>query len=354
MRRASRLLPRFELSVLVLFSLAPLALGCIKLKTLECESWPEGCQDQKPDAKRADAPVIPDGPVAQTDDAAPADAAASPDTHVVAPDGPRLPDTASDTKDGSLPDGASDLAIDRRDAAPAASEGGVPDTALPDTKDALLPDTAPRPDTRTPDLALMPDTSTSNTVTFSAGVAKGAMTGYGWVTMGALDIVSSPTCGPTNAPITSADSCVSTSTNWDTSNALCVSGTIPALPKNPTSTDYNDNWGIQLGVNASDPIGALGQSYSTITLNFTGTPQSGLRATVHRTGDPIGTTYCALVKSGEPLVLTNFNTSCWNTSGTYLTGADLPKIDKVSLQISSTQSEIPISKLCLTSIVFAK
>jgi hypothetical protein len=354
MQRDGRLLLKHELSALVLISLAPLFFGCVKLRTLDCESTPEGCQDLKPDAKLADAPVqSPDAYVPP--DAAPADLAVLPDTSDVPFDSASLPDTAPVALDGPMPDGASDLPV-LKDAAPSdviSKEGGVPEGGRLDTMDTLPPDTARPLDTRTPDTALMPDTSTTNTVNFKAGSGTGAMTGYGWVTLGASDFVTSPTCGTGKAAITSAVGCVSTSTNWDSNDALCVSGTVPALPAQPTAADFRDNWGLQVGVNASAPIGAIGKSYSTITLNFTGTPQSGLRATVHRSGDAVGDTYCAVVTSGVPMVLTSFNTTCYNSgSGVNLTAADLPTIDKVGLEVPSSQQEIAVSKLCLTSIVF--
>lgn len=343
---------KLRLSALVLFSLAPLAFGCVKLKTLDCASSPEGCQDRQPDARQTDKPdPSPDAHI-QEPDTRPADSVDAPIE--VVRDSASPPDSTLITADGALPDTKNDTTIEAQDANPLdgpAKEGGGAD-ARPDTMDAMAPDTAQTPDSKTPDTAPLPDVSAIYNVTFNAGVAKGAMSGYGWVTMGALDVVTSPTCGSSNAPITSVNTCLATQTNWESSNALCVSGTIPALPANPTSTDYSDNWGMQLGANASDPIGALGKSYSTITLNFTGSPQTGLRATVHRTGDPIGTTYCSLVTSGTAMALTSFNTSCWNNSGTSLTTADLPKIDKVGLEVVSTQSEITVSKLCLTSIVF--
>jgi hypothetical protein len=354
MQRDSRLFLKHELPALVLFWLAPLAFGCVKLKTLDCASSKEGCTDQRLDAKLADSSLpSPDGYVEEPADA-PADLVA--DRMDAALDSSRdianLPDAGGLPADVALPDTAGDLPV--QDAAPPdvpGREDGVPDAGRADTVDAKVPDTA-LPDARTPDLPPLPDVGATYTVTFNAGVAKGAMTGYGWVTMGVLDPVTSPTCGPNKDAISNASPCVSTSTNWDSSNALCVSGTAPALPPSPTSQDYSDNWGIQLGANASDPLGAIGKTYSTITLNFTGTPQTGLRATVHRTGDPIGTTYCSLVTSGTPMALTSFNTSCWNGSGTNLTAADLPKIDKVGLEVPSTQSEITLSKLCLTGIVF--
>lgn len=191
-------------------------------------------------------------------------------------------------------------------------------------------------------------------MTFSAAEARGAMSGYGWVAMGEKDIVTSPTCGPSHAPITPSASCSFASTNWGSTSALCVSATIPALSSAPTATEYTENWGIRFGVNASasDPLSPIGEAFSSITFNLTGSPQTGLRAFVHRAGDTPGVSYCALVTSGKPIVLTSFNTSCWNGTGTSLTAADAPKIDKIGLEVTSTLSEINVNNLCITSIVF--
>lgn len=203
-----------------------------------------------------------------------------------------------------------------------------------------------------PDVGAAPDGSQISTVTFSAGVAEGAMSGYGWVAMGDKDIVSSPTCGPSNTPITARAPCLASSTNWDSANALCISATIPALPVAPFTSDYDLNWGIQLGVNVSEPVGPIGRNYSTLTFNLTGTPQTTCWAVVHRAGDAPGTAYCAPVTSGTAVSITSFNTSCWNGTGPNLTAADTPKIDKIGLQVTSTSSEINVNNLCITSIVF--
>jgi len=203
-----------------------------------------------------------------------------------------------------------------------------------------------------PDAGTSPDVAQTNTVTFHSGVAGGAMTGYGWVTMGADDHVTSPTCGPNKTPITATASCTPTSTNWDSSDALCVSGTIPALPPARVPSDLASNWGIQMGANASDPVSPLRKAYKTITLNFTGSPQTGLLAYVHRSGDPAGTAYCSPVTTGTAIALTSFNTACKDGTGTNLTVADLSKIDMVALEVPSSTSAIPVHKLCLNSIVF--
>jgi hypothetical protein len=339
---------------LVLVSLAPLTFGCVKLKTLDCASTPEGCNDQKPDTGIADVPVVsPDGPLPA--DAGQPDLPGRPDSAIL-PDGPSQEDTSVARLDGGTVDVAVDGPVIPRDALTpdvAGNEGGrVPDAVSPDTVDAMAPDTAKIPDAQLPDTGPAPDAGPTSTVTFGNGVAKGAMTGYGWVTMGAKDGVTSPLCGTT--PITPSAPCPSTSTKWESTSALCISALIPALSASPTPTEYAENWGVQVGANASTLSSStgLGKTYSTITLNFTGTPSSGLRAIVHRNGDADDKSYCATVTSDMPIPLTSFNTTCWDGAGTSLTAADVSKIDKVGLEVFASRQEIPVTSLCLNSIVF--
>jgi hypothetical protein len=59
--------------------------------------------------------------------------------------------------------------------------------------------------------------------------------------------------------------------------------------------------------------------------------------------------------SGTPIVLTSFNTVCWDpNNGTALTAADVAKIDKVGIQVSSITTAIAVTSLCMTSIVFGQ
>jgi hypothetical protein len=354
MQPGNRLVSRFHTGVLVLVSLAPLTLGCVKLKTLDCTSTPEGCNDLKPDTGIADVPVVsPDGSLPA--DAGQPDRPGRPDSAIL-PDVFSQEDTSMARLDGGTVDVASDGPVVPRDALTpdvAANEGGrVPDALSPDTADAMVPDTARIPDALLPDTGPAPDAGPIYTVTFSNGMAKGAMSGYGWVTMGAKDGVTSPLCGTT--PITPSAPCPSTSTKWESTSALCISALIPALSASPTPTEYAENWGVQVGANASPatPPAGLGRTYSTITLNFTGTPSSGLRAIVHRSGDTDDKSYCAIVTSDTPIPLTSFNTTCWDGTGTSLTAADVSKIDRVGLEVVAARQEIPVTSLCLTSIVF--
>jgi hypothetical protein len=186
-------------------------------------------------------------------------------------------------------------------------------------------------------------------VTFAAGKAQGAMVGYGWVALGSLDSITDPKCG--TAAITAAAPCT-TSTTWSSPSSLCISGTVPPLGTPP---DYTGNWGVSVGVNADTALGGLGQSFSSITIAVSGSPSTGLRAMVHKKGDPDATSYCATLTSGA-MPLTSFSTTCYTPAapGVAITAADVPNIDKISVQVSSGTTAITVSSLCITGITFAK
>lgn len=195
--------------------------------------------------------------------------------------------------------------------------------------------------------------NTGKTVTISSsGKASGAMTGWASVALGTADTITDPTCGTTKAAITNAAPC-NTTTNWSASG-ICMSGSIPALAA--TNPDYTGNWGISVGVGATDPAGGgLGQSFTSVTITVTGTPTTGLRAVVHRVGDPVSTTYCAALTSGTAITFTTFAVDCYNGTaavGPFITAADVPNIDNISVQVSSTSSLITVTNLCIASITF--
>jgi len=191
---------------------------------------------------------------------------------------------------------------------------------------------------------------TMGAVTFNHGQAVGgSMSGYGWVSLGAKDSLSSPACGGT--PITSTTPCAST-IDWPFAG-LCVTGFIPPLPRTPLQADYDANWGILFSANASVQTGAtLGKSYQTVTFNLTGSPLSGLRAVVHRKWDQDTFNYCASMMSGSRISLSAFNSSCWDGTGMQLASTDVTDIDWVGVEIPSTPTAITVSNLCLMSIIF--
>jgi hypothetical protein len=229
--------------------------------------------------------------------------------------------------------------------------GGV-DASVADL--ALVSDVGGKDTVSGTDVRPAPDGTVSviATVTFNQGLAIGPMTGYGWVTLGSADSVTSPTCGTGSPTITSANPCLK-GTIWNTPSALCVTGLVPALPPVPTAADYTANWGLQVGVNAKEPNAATGRSFSTITINFSAAPVGDLRVELHRSGDAPGATYCfAGAVSGLAIPIGSFNTKCWDGTGTALTAADGPTVDSIGLQVTSGSAAITVTNLCLNSIVF--
>ena len=193
------------------------------------------------------------------------------------------------------------------------------------------------------------------------------MTGYAYIALGASDTATDPKCAPDSADpsktqdITKASPCPTTGTTvWKDAGSLCISGSIPVV----TGGDYTSNWGLQIGVNTVDPpassadSGTLGQSFSTITPNFTGTidPNKAVIRLVIHTVDMAAEAapYCATVKtSGTTLSLDAFNTACWDGTGDDLPADKIPTIDKIGIQISSdTSNAYTVTDFCLTGITF--
>jgi hypothetical protein len=189
----------------------------------------------------------------------------------------------------------------------------------------------------------------SNTVTFCNGLALGAMTGWGWVSLGSADAITDPTCNTAKATITSATRCEE-NTNWNKTDALCMTGSVPALAA--TDPDYTGNWGVQVGVNAKDPNAGIGSSWKTITFSVTGSPTTGLRAVIHKNGDPEDVGYCSEMTPGTPLNITDLKTNCWDSTGTALSESDAGSIDQVGVQVTSTAAAITVDNLCLTKVEF--
>jgi len=110
-------------------------------------------------------------------------------------------------------------------------------------------------------------------------------------------------------------------------------------------------------VNTSEPPGiTLGKSHTSMTITVAGSPLTGLRAIVHVKGEPAGQAYCAELMSGQAIPLTTFNLECWNGTAAApakaLSADNIPNIDKIGIQVSSTAAEIKVQNLCLRSIAF--
>lgn len=262
------------------------------------------------------------------DSATPLADALQPDLRLAVYDTSTLPDTSPEA-----PQAALDAQPDVVDAAVADLGSDVAADAAPDLPPSDVPPTA------------------AATITFKSGraVATG-VNGYGWVTLGAADTVTSPKCGAAGTAITAATPCAADIV-WDNTSALCTTGTIPSLSASP---DYATNWGIQIGTNLKEPLAAGGLAFKSVAINLTGVPASGLRLELHRSGDADGATYCALMTPGTLIPITKFNTKCWNDLGDALTEADAAKIDRIGVQVSSDSTDIAVTELCLQSIVLGQ
>jgi hypothetical protein len=183
-------------------------------------------------------------------------------------------------------------------------------------------------------------------VTFMNGQATGLMDGWGWASLGAQDSLYSPTCA--GQPITATNPCT-TMTTWSSNTELCITGMIPALPASPTASDYRDNWGMMVAAQCQDPPGPLGNSFRTIWIQLDGSPTNGVRAVVHRWGDPEAANYCTTMTSNTPIAFTTFNTVCSDGSGTALTLGDVPNLDWIGIEVPSGPTAIKVN-LCLGAI----
>ncbi len=250
-----------------------------------------------------------------------------------------VPDGADTFSDGARPDAL---------IAEVAPLDGVPPADLPAADVPENPDA--QADLAVADVNTTPiDSGSVSITTFASGKGVGVMTGYGWVSLGTADTLTSPTCGTPPVLITGSALCTS-QPNWNSSTALCMVGVVPKLS---SPSDSATNWGVEVGVNSKAPPAVLGKSFKTIAVGISGTPTSNLRIVLHRAIDSDAISYCASWTSSDTAVpLTSFNTSCWDGTGTQFATADIPKIDKVSIESTpSTEADTAVN-LCLDSITF--
>ena len=128
-----------------------------------------------------------------------------------------------------------------------------------------------------------PPPAPSDEVTFKDGKAQGPMTGYAYIALGLQNSETSPLCeetpddpnDPNNPyrflrPITAPDpntcdkvgaTCPTTGrTVWNSSSALCITGTIPIIQNG----DYTSDWGLQIATNSSSPPADSSGNCSTL------------------------------------------------------------------------------------------
>ena len=205
-----------------------------------------------------------------------------------------------------------------------------------------FPDSNNAPDTGDPSLDDM--------VTFMNGMAVGVMTGAGSVQVDECDSVSDPVCIG-NIPITSVETC--TLPLWNSSSALCVTGLLAPIP--PGYDGCVRSQDISISVDATSPSGGvIATAYSAITVNLNDSQRRGLEVWFRRAGDTYGLIYCAPAISGRPVKFAQFNSACWDNTGTAFPAAQAARIDRVGVRIRSDPSGVVVDNLCLNSIVFSR
>jgi hypothetical protein len=246
---------------------------------------------------------------------------------------------------------SADALVDNRGASADTRDGGVDVLSLASVKrDAVGPESN----------EAIEAVSLGASVAFAQGRAQGAMSGYGYVSFGVLDSVTSPTCGgmpigslaPSEPPVTFNSTCWPSAITWSSSSALCVTGQIPAWSPSPSYMDYLINWGILVGAATRDPEQGIGVSYRTVALTVTGGEWGPMFTVVHLADDPANVVYCAAMTSGTAVKLSSFNTECFFGSGTALSAGDVPRIDKVAVQVPSRRTAVTLKDFCLTKIEF--
>jgi hypothetical protein len=156
-------------------------------------------------------------------------------------------------------------------------------------------------------------------------------------------------------------SCPTSSICWDVfngfyPNALCISGSIPALPANPVQQDYAENWGVMVGFTFTAPVPAGYQSiifHTNEAYTPIGTP---LRTAIHLKGDPDDMIYCDVLNPFDARIpFTNFHAPCRPTPAAVdksLRNSDVPNIDKVGLLIEAGGSAFTVTNLCFWYVTF--
>jgi hypothetical protein len=190
-------------------------------------------------------------------------------------------------------------------------------------------------------VGVTPPTATGSLSVSAGYVTAGSLKGYGFTWVG--DQSNSTTCV---TPTCDTTGCTPTFG----ATALCGAGTVTA------DTTYNSVVGIGFNFNQGSTGGDPGTVAAPATITVTATLGSGTGDSNARIQvvEKVGTTetpYCvASWTSGTAISIGDFNTKCWDGSGTALSaGATLSAIDIVIP--SDSTADRPYS-VCLTGVTF--
>jgi hypothetical protein len=141
-----------------------------------------------------------------------------------------------------------------------------------------------------------------------------------------------------------------------TDGSLCITGNVMQLPPMPTQTQYSDFWGCGIGVNLNQAADAgptvkgvyMLPTGTGVTVNVNSVPKCTQARVV--LDDMMGaTSYCSALTPGVEIPWASFSTTCWNTTGTTLTGPPTSQAIKVQF-VTSTSEACMFTDFCITEI----
>lgn len=196
-----------------------------------------------------------------------------------------------------------------------------------------------------------------NVTTFADGKALGLLRGPTYVEWGRDDSVIDPVCSPGTYLSTTHGHDCSGGLKWKSISELCVSGSVPATPEDQMTY----SWGISFGAMVDSCGGALGRSYTSVSVVAAGVPASAIAGKLWSmvvgvlNQDGSTTSYYAPDDGkSKTIQLSSFNTAWWDPSGgSYLRADQVPSITSFGVIVDvSSKTSTSFTDLCLISVSF--
>lgn len=198
------------------------------------------------------------------------------------------------------------------------------------------------------------DAQAAGSTIFRDGASIGLLAGPAVPIWGEKDTLTGPTCLP--GDYTSNGRSCTQYLSWGQGDALCLSGTVPAVP----TAELGTSWGLGYQITVGR-AGELGQDFTTVSANLTGVPASATKAGRFMLGvktlnsDGTTTLYYHIDNgTGTAYPLTEFNTQWWdNTTGVFLKTEMVRHINYFHVLIASATSDsVTVTNLCLSQVTF--
>jgi hypothetical protein len=228
-----------------------------------------------------------------------------------------------------------------------------------DPMDATVYDLTSARDTSVPDARQtscreeIPDGQVLVSTTFLDGRARGFFAGVPLPVWGEKDVVTVPKCLPGNY-VTGADRDCSRTLTWGLGPALCLSGSVPAVP----SSESTSSWGlgIEIPVGCS---GVLGRDFKTVAIVASGIPAEAVRdghfliGLMVRGASSSSLYYTTDDGTGKEHDFGEFNTKWWAPGqGEQMTSAQSRNVSALYvLVVWSSTASYTVKDLCASQVV---